>query len=902
MTWDSAFVWLLQTVFVTTLILAAAAFALRFFRQPADRSRLVQWSLFAAWACLPLAAVPQFSLFSLPVLGRVPEDNASREPHADPSPAAEPRQRTPVVPVATQVELHTVAPRPDRVEEPTSTSREIAEPIAPQGFNIAQLAARALCVAYATGAIVLLVRLLSAYLRLRRLVRSARPVPGSVRALLDEIAGDAAAQVRVLSSTAIQGPITFGVQRPVILLPESDLAQANTRLRYYLAHEWAHVSRHDALVWQFTSALQVLFYYQPLYWYLRQQLSVCLDQLADADAAAQGETGADYASFLVQLAREQQAGLPQLSLGIGSRGSSLRRRVVMLLSAARPRATCPRALSRTLGASAVATALFVSALRLDAEPAAAAPQPATEKALPAAITYDGTVIDAISGKPIPDVKVRVWRRDSSDWSDIEITDHTTDAEGRYSFTLPPEQVARDFLYLEVSAQHPNYAMKGKSGYSHDMIRKNLKLGEPPFYSKIRLWPGEAVTGTVVDPEGKPVAGAEVTLMARSDDMPTFRFTRERTKTDEQGNFRVVPPTPGNGALWIRPERFTPLAFLVNDRRGDWGKITVEKGADVPGKVVDQDGTPVAGVRVEARRSGDGPEVDKWLRANAVANNIGRQTVTAADGTFTLAALPDGEYTITIQSDSESYDPPPLPQVFLHHKFSIAGGVAPGPIEIRAVPHVTIKARYFDSAGKPRSGHDQTLFGFVDGGSYVADSSNPGKDGWFEIRAPRGLQRAEINLSTNEHSALRWRLGDKAPLMRTRQMNLGTLDKDLDNLEIIRYVAPVLLLKPVDQNGEVLANCEPNLTYTKQTPDDALRRYTVGNNVHLEHQPDGRWRSEQLLPDEPFTVAIEKNGFEITTTEELSLAEGEEREVTVVLKPKPADAPADAPSEAPAPKQ
>src|SRR5690606_34651114 len=98
-----------------------------------------------------------------------------------------------------------------------------------------------------------------------------------------------------------------------------------------------------------------------------------------------------------------------------------------------------------------------------------------------------------------------------------------------------------------------------------------------------------------------------------------------------------------------------------------------------------------------------------------------------------------------------------------------GGVAPGPIEIRAVPHVTIKARYFDSAGKPRSGHDQTLIGRFNGDFYFTDSNNPGKDGWFEIRAPRGLQEAEIDLSTNEHSALRWRLGHDAPLMRSRRV-------------------------------------------------------------------------------------------------------------------------------------
>jgi hypothetical protein len=38
----------------------------------------------------------------------------------------------------------------------------------------------------------------------------------------------------------------------------------------------------------------------------------------------------------------------------------------------------------------------------------------------------------------------------------------------------------------------------------------------------------------------------------------------------------------------------------------------------------------------------------------------------------------------------------------------------------------------------------------------------------------------------------------------------------------------------------------------------------------------------LLPDEPFTVTVKKDGFE-TTTEELTLAEGENRDIEFKIR-------------------
>ena len=50
----------------------------------------------------------------------------------------------------------------------------------------------------------------------------------------------------------------------------------------------------------------MLLFYQPLFWWLRRQLRLCQDYLADDRAAAAGSPE-DYAACLVRLAREAAA-------------------------------------------------------------------------------------------------------------------------------------------------------------------------------------------------------------------------------------------------------------------------------------------------------------------------------------------------------------------------------------------------------------------------------------------------------------------------------------------------------------------------------------------------------------------------------------------------------------------
>lgn len=72
--------------------------------------------------------------------------------------------------------------------------------------------------------------------------------------------------VRVAVSDRISTPLTYGVLRPVLLLPRSlDLRDADM-LNYVLTHEWVHIRRFDALWKLLLVAAQCVHWFNPCVW------------------------------------------------------------------------------------------------------------------------------------------------------------------------------------------------------------------------------------------------------------------------------------------------------------------------------------------------------------------------------------------------------------------------------------------------------------------------------------------------------------------------------------------------------------------------------------------------------------------------------------------------------------
>jgi hypothetical protein len=224
----------------------------------------------------------------------------------------------------------------------------------------------------------------------------------------------------------------------------------------------------------------------------------------------------------------------------------------------------------------------------------------------------------------------------------------------------------------------------------------------------------------------------------------------------------------------------------------------------------------------------------------------------------------------------------LPAVFVPEPITIAADANPEPIELRAHPHVTVEVQFYNSKGEISAGHAPHLWGRFDG-KFFSVRTRPVSKGKYLALAPHGLEQAKLDLITNEHSALSGRISKDAPLSRGRELELGTLDRDLAGVEVIRYVAPVLLVRGVDEHGAPVKDVRVSAMYVKPTGTGAyILPGGIHSDVSFEQQEDGRYRSEQLQPDEEVKVTVTAEGYE-KGEEALSLAEGATQELNVTLK-------------------
>jgi beta-lactamase regulating signal transducer with metallopeptidase domain len=897
MSWHfGPFLWLVHTALGGSLFLAAGCLAVAVCRQPVRRIRLIELTVAGALLVPLLVAVPGIPSWTLGWLPS-PAPNADNDaaPLSDPSSAVTPadllqeRAALGAPPVAAGVGLGNSSENGGTDMAITPAGRVALPPLPTM-----------ILLGHAVVLVFLLGRGLLGVLRLRWLLRRAAPVSEELREVFLQIAGRRGQGVRLLACDAIEVPLMCALWRPTILLPQEVCRSGDAlALRYCLAHEWSHAERGDAWRWYLSSLGQLLFYFQPLFWWLRLQLRLCQDYLADARAAEAGEPE-DYAEYLVTLARRRLTA-PALGLSIGGRRSNLYRRAIMLLQPRQPlERRCVAAWSVGAFVAAVVLLGLLTAVRLgpaaraaDKPAFAAKDAPPKDNGKGETLSYTGIIVEKGANKPIAGAVVTVRRsllgepEQKEENPILQETKHTTDAAGKYSFTIPPEQTSQRYLYIELDVEHNDYAPQKHFGYSLTMIRKNEKLGGRPFFERVELKPGKAITGTILLPDGKPASGVGLLAYSKTDgtDFQDYGSFTD-AKTDAGGHFRLVVTAKGPAVFWIMPDGYAISAHGVRgDKRGDMGTFTLHEGIRIRGVVLNTKGKPMAGVIVNAEIEDQGEE----LQGLPVADSTRRSALSDAKGEFTIRPLPPGQYRIKVEdrsTDGAKYKDVhrPLGEVFLPKKMTLKAGTVPEPIEVRASPSVLIEAQYLDSKGKPTRGHAPFVFGEIDKTFWFAEAKADA-NGKVTIRIPHGLENVRMDLVTNEHGCLRWRREKGKPLSNQRQVDLGTLTDDVRGIEIIRYVAPIVIVKIKAADGGTLIKPGMVGLYDSK-PGPAGGRFILKNNLHsdvsFEEQEDGRFRSEQLFPDQETMFQAQAEGYKPGLVT-LRLPEGETKEIEIVLE-------------------
>jgi hypothetical protein len=206
-----------------------------------------------------------------------------------------------------------------------------------------------------------------------------------------------------------------------------------------------------------------------------------------------------------------------------------------------------------------------------------------------------------------------------------------------------------------------------------------------------------------------------------------------------------------------------------------------------------------------------------------------------------------------------------------------------------MPSVVIEGRWVNSKGQPGGGWSPLVGGKMDGSSWIAQA-HVDAQGRFSAKVPHGLEKATLSILTNEHATTRYRIGKGGPLVEGSWPRLGTLDHDVKDIEIVRYVSPIIVINATTKDGQQIKNFQADVQYTHPGPnsrkDVGLRGGGNKKEAIQDEQNDGRYRTSRMMPDKEVTVSVSADGFE-GANRTLSLPEGKIEEVNFVLGPKAA---------------
>ncbi|MCW3096811.1 MAG: TonB family protein [Chthonomonadaceae bacterium] len=305
-------------------------------------------------------------LLSLPLAQRLLPPLQVLKPHSAPTPARitlpiEEPDRFPATHSNAALPSSQEMPSPQIVPSEATPLRPpgqvpiapIATPVYPASHPFRNVPA-VLTAIWGMGAFALLIRLMAALLRLRRLEASSRQTMlGSVPVLVSE---------------RVDTPLTWGIRRRLILMPAALLSGDPAVCESALRHEQAHIARLD-WVWNLLSEIVCAFcWFQPGVWWLRRRMRLESERACDDRVLLSGIAGPDYAAHLLQILRSVRTSEVAPAMAHSGR---MEERMQHILDTDRPRRTQTKWLA--VSAPFALALLSLAALRVSARPAEAKP-------------------------------------------------------------------------------------------------------------------------------------------------------------------------------------------------------------------------------------------------------------------------------------------------------------------------------------------------------------------------------------------------------------------------------------------------------------------------------------------------------------------------------------------------
>jgi beta-lactamase regulating signal transducer with metallopeptidase domain len=325
---------MLDAFIKSAVILSAAGLLAASLRRASAASRHLVWSVaMASLLALPVlsVALPAWRTGTLPPLETVVNDEARDTAGFNPglervmaAPVSERVHRRPSDIVSVGAESpasNSGSPRFDAAPKPEESSWGVFD------WKIA------LALAWLAGAFAVIARLAIGSGRIWFLTRRAQGVETSWVALARTLAVRLRlrGRVRIFKTDRISAPMTWGLARPAVLLPEDADEWSAERRWIVMAHELTHVKRRDCLIQTLAQLACAVYWFNPLVWIAARRLRVERELACDDHVLEAGAKASDYASHLVEIAGSIGAANCGSPVAVGMACSHLESRVRSIL-------------------------------------------------------------------------------------------------------------------------------------------------------------------------------------------------------------------------------------------------------------------------------------------------------------------------------------------------------------------------------------------------------------------------------------------------------------------------------------------------------------------------------------------------------------------------------------------
>ncbi len=202
------------------------------------------------------------------------------------------------------------------------------------------------------GCILFFLKFAAGLMKIKKMLASSRKVlDGAKSSLLDELKNRIVIdkKIHLLENDAVCVPVTFGLIRPVIVLPKEHGRWTQERMRLVLLHELAHIKRRDWAKQIVAQIAGIFHWFNPLYWLAYRKFRLEREHAADDFVLQTGAKSSTYATHLLEIARALNNGPKPLVAAVAmAKKSQLEGRLLAILDTRQKRTWFRRAVNSGL--------------------------------------------------------------------------------------------------------------------------------------------------------------------------------------------------------------------------------------------------------------------------------------------------------------------------------------------------------------------------------------------------------------------------------------------------------------------------------------------------------------------------------------------------------------------------